>query len=113
MAGEIKGLPNAPPTATTPRAASSTTGTSTAPASSAGARPIDQIIFTDAAVSLQRLDSFIRGLPVTDGARVGVIREQVADGRYQIDDARVADKFIKFELLYHRASSNDGYQASA
>ena len=113
MAGEIKGLANAPPTTTTPRASGPTAGQGVASAGSARPDPIDHIIFTDTAVSLQRLDSFIRGLPIVDGARVGVIREQIVGGLYKVDDARVADRFVEFELLYHRANINDGYQASA
>ncbi len=105
MAGEIKGLTGTPPTNSTIRTQSPEAGGGPASASSLNPSRIDQIIFTDTAVSLQKLDSLLRDLPIADGKRVGAIREEIAAGHYRIDDYRVADKFMAFEVLYHGASS--------
>ena len=105
MAGEIKGLLRAPPLDSTTRRRLPEGGGAVAPPSSLNPSRIDQIIFTDTAVSLQKLDSLLRDLPIADGKRVGAIREEIAAGHYRIDDYRVADKFMAFEVLYHGASS--------
>ena len=113
MAGEIRGLQNGPPQATTARTNGPRAGSGPASADSLTPGGIDKAIFTDTAVSLQKLEQFIGQLPIENAARVGNIREMVAGGLYRIDDARVADKFVEFELLYHQARVNDGFQASA
>ncbi len=113
MAGEIRGLRNEPAQVTSARTPGPRAGSTPASAGSLNPGGIDKAIFTDTAVSLQKLEHFISQLPIEDGARVGNIREMVAGGLYRIDDARVADKFVQFELLYHRANVHDGFQASA
>ena len=104
MAGRIKGLLGAPPTGRTTRRRLHKGGGGLASASSLNRSGIDEIVVTDTAVSLQKLDSLLRELPIADGARVGAIRAQIKSGRYPIDDIRVAEKLLTFEVLYHGAS---------
>ena len=113
MAWEIRGLHGTAPRATMSGTRGTTAEAGSAPDGSFKPGRIDQIIFTDAAVSLQRLDGLLRELPVEDTARVGVLREQIADGLYRIDDYRTADKLAAFEFRYHQAIANDGFQTSA
>ena len=113
MAWEIKGLNSATPRATTPRAHDPTVEASSGSTGSLKPSRIDQIIFTDAAVSLQRLDGLLRESPVEDAARIGTLREQIAGGSYKIDDFRTADKLTALEFLLNQVNANDGFQTSA
>lgn len=113
MAREIKGLTGTSPHNSTPRTRAPEAGSGPNSAGSLNRSDVDRIMFTDTAVSLQRLDSLLSQLPTGNGARVGAIREQIAAGQYKIDDARVADKFLAFEHLYHGANTHDRLYASA
>ncbi|NVJ50848.1 MAG: flagellar biosynthesis anti-sigma factor FlgM [Gammaproteobacteria bacterium] len=41
--------------------------------------------------------------PVVDHSRVDPVKEKIADGRYEIENERVAKKMIDFEVGYSRA----------
>ena len=113
MSGEIKGIPGTSqpmPTSTT-----SAREAKTSPASAAGVsgKRVGEIVLSDIAVSLQKLDDYIRQLPTADEAKIIAIREDIAGGLYQVDGMRVAVKFLGFEVPYHQPAANDGFHAIA
>ena len=63
----------------------------------------DTVSLTDTATLLQKVDNILVNTPVVDIQRVEGIRQLIADGRYQIDPDRVADKIIQFELALQGA----------
>jgi negative regulator of flagellin synthesis FlgM len=58
----------------------------------------DTVSVTATASLLQRLDAKVSAAPVIDTARVNRVRNDITEGRFAIDPARVAEKLIKFEL---------------
>lgn len=69
-------------------------------------RPVaDTVNLTDTAAYLRKLESTLSTLSVVDMARTEDIKKALADGRFVIDPARVADKLLRFEsMLYHHAA---------
>lgn len=61
----------------------------------------DTVQLTGTAALLQKLDAQIAAQPVVDVQRVEAIRQQIANGTYQIDPQRVADKLIRAETALH------------
>jgi negative regulator of flagellin synthesis FlgM len=74
----------------------SQTDAAAAPASST-AQTGDQVTLTASARSLQKLSDAIAQTPVVNSAKVSSIKQALANGTYQVDSARVADKMIQFE----------------
>lgn len=66
-----------------------------------GATSTDTVQLTGTAALLQKLDAQIAAQPVVDMQRVEAIRQQIANGTYQIDPLRVADKMIRAETALH------------
>lgn len=62
----------------------------------------DVLSLTDTAALLQTLQQKITDIPVVNDQKVAAIRQQIANGNYQIDAGRVATKMMAFE----RALSN-------
>ena len=52
---------------------------------------------SDQAQQLQAIEERLRELPEVDSARVEQIKQAIADGSYQIDSTRIADKLIALE----------------
>ena len=62
----------------------------------------DSVTITSSAVHLQAAERRLKGIPLVDEARVERIRNSIENGEYNIDPAKIADKFIKLETaLYH------------
>ena len=57
----------------------------------------DRVELSDSARSLQSLAHEIADLPAVDAARVDSIRRAITEGRYHVDPARLAQKFLEFE----------------
>jgi negative regulator of flagellin synthesis FlgM len=57
----------------------------------------DQVTLTTSARSLQKLSDAVTQAPVVDSAKVSAIKQALANGSYQVDAGRVADKMIQFE----------------
>lgn len=57
----------------------------------------DSVSLTDTAARLRRLESSLADLPEVDNERVATIKQAIADGSYQIDAGRIADKLLNFE----------------
>ena len=66
------------------------------------AHSTDSVTITSSAVHLQAAERRLKGIPLVDEARVERIRNSIENGEYNIDPAKIADKFIKLETaLYH------------
>ena len=56
-----------------------------------------KVQLSDKAQQLQAIEERLRELPEVDSARVERIRQAIADGSYQPDSRRIADKLINLE----------------
>lgn len=101
MPAKISGYSTSEPLAT--RKGSSTGGVAAdksqgdAAAPSSTSQTGDQVTLTTSARSLQKLSDAVAQAPVVNSAKVSSIKQALANGTYQIDSARVADKMIQFE----------------
>lgn len=113
MPHEIKGIraPLRPGTPQETRPSRGPTGPS--PSRSFGVMGTDTVSITQAATSLTEADRHLSELPIIDAAKVGNIREAIADGNYAMSPQRIADKLVQFELTYNRAGSHVGLRFSA
>lgn len=57
----------------------------------------DTVRLTGDAVSLHQLDKTLAGIPEVDQGRVAAIKQALAEGRYQLDPAAIADRLGHFE----------------
>lgn len=111
MAIEIKDLPFTPPPGASEgnqvgRSRSNDAGNNQQPAASApaGATASDTVSLTDTAVQLRNLEKTLSDLPAVDSQRVERIRAAVADGSYEINPTRIAEKMIGFETTVTASS---------
>jgi negative regulator of flagellin synthesis FlgM len=65
------------------------------------------IEITHAARQLATLEKVIAQIPVVDAARVKTISSAMADGRYKVDNQRVADKLLRSEADLAEARGKD------
>lgn len=56
-----------------------------------------QVKLSNQAQQLQAIEERLRELPEVDSARVEQIKQAIADGSYQPDNGRIADKLIALE----------------
>ena len=59
----------------------------------------DTVSLSDNAVQLGKLEETLVSTPVVDTQRVEEIRQAIADGSYQADPKKVADKLMQFESI--------------
>lgn len=71
--------------------------TSAAQPPAASARASDAVAFTETASALKQAERALKSEPVVDSARVERIRSAVADGSYEVDAQRTADKMVDME----------------
>lgn len=57
----------------------------------------DTVSLTGTAEKLRKLEAALSELPVADEERIEGIRRAVANGTYEIDAQRIADKMLDFE----------------
>jgi negative regulator of flagellin synthesis FlgM len=71
----------------------------TAPSSSTSAatKPADSVQLTDTAARLSELQAEVNAAEGVDLERVEAIREQIADGSYEVDADRIADALMTME----------------
>ena len=71
------------------------------PANSQNSNPVtagdSQVQLSSQAQQLQAIEDRLRELPEVDSARVEQIKQAIADGSYQPDSNRIADKLIALE----------------
>lgn len=63
----------------------------------------DTVSLTDTAANLQKINQTINELPVVDNQRVEAIRQAIANGSYEINPQRTAEKLIGFEAALSAA----------
>jgi negative regulator of flagellin synthesis FlgM len=62
----------------------------------------DSVELTGKAAQIQSLIQQMLASPAVDRSRVDPVKEKIEEGRYEIDDRRVASKMIDFEVGYSR-----------
>lgn len=58
---------------------------------------MDTVSLTDTAARLRELENSLAKMPVVDSQRVETIQQAIADGSYEVDSGRVAEKMLRFE----------------
>ena len=59
----------------------------------------NKVTLTETAAKLQKLESSVANQPVVDTKRVEAVKQALADGSFQVDSKRTADKMADFENL--------------
>ena len=59
----------------------------------------NKVTLTDTAAKLRELESSVANQPVVDTQRVEAVKKAIADGTYQVDSKRTAEKMAEFENL--------------
>lgn len=62
----------------------------------------DSVSLTPSAQLLRDAESRVADEPVVNAQRVGVVRESIADGSFNIDPARIADRMMGMEQALAR-----------
>ena len=57
---------------------------------------------TDIAARLQQIQKALDELPVTDKARVDLIKTAIMQGTYHVDTANIAEKLLALETELHK-----------
>ena len=63
---------------------------------------VDTVSLTDTASRLRQMENTLAQLPVVDNQRVEEIRRALAEGSFEIDPERVAEKMVSFEKDLNR-----------
>lgn len=71
---------------------------------SAGQSPstTDSVTITPYAAKLHAAERDLKAVPVVDAERVEQLRNAIQNGEYEIDPAKIADKFISLESSLYR-----------
>ena len=59
----------------------------------------DTVSLSDNAVSLGKLDNTVAATPVVDVQRVEQVKAAIADGSFEADPVKIADRLMQFESL--------------
>lgn len=79
-------------------------GKSDAPQAKTGAAETgDTVSLTDTATKLKALEGALAKQPVVDTANVKAIQKALADGSYELDNRRLAQKLLNFESALNRS----------
>jgi len=66
---------------------------------SSGQSAQDTVSLSDDAVQLGKLDNTAISAPVVDTQRVEQVKKAIANGQYEVDPVRIADKMMQFESM--------------
>lgn len=66
-------------------------------ATSPQSKPVDSVKLTDTAARLSELEAEVNAAEGVDMKRVEAIKEQIADGSYEVDADRIADALMTME----------------
>jgi negative regulator of flagellin synthesis FlgM len=58
---------------------------------------MDTVSLTDTAARLRELENSLAKMPVVDSQRVETIQQAIANGSYEMDSGRMAEKMLRFE----------------
>jgi negative regulator of flagellin synthesis FlgM len=106
MSGNIKGLTGTPVERRPVGSSSDRSvrdGGASHGASTAGAS--DTVLLTETAAKLRRLEEALADIPVINAEQVDAIRDAIAEGRYEIDPGRIAERLIQLENLIYGAKN--------
>lgn len=95
--------PQAPAAPARPRAVSAPAGGSAGRGPVAAVAASDSVRLTGDAVMLAELREQLGSAPASDGRRVAEARLALAEGRYDIDPRRIADKLMRLEWELSRS----------
>lgn len=73
------------------------TGSAAGDRQSATGNSTDTVNISASAADLQAMEARLAELPEVDSGRVEALRTQIANGEYNIDSQRVADRILAFE----------------
>jgi negative regulator of flagellin synthesis FlgM len=62
----------------------------------------DMVTLTDTAARLRKLESTLSGLPEIDNGRVADVQRAIADGSYEINAGKIADKLLDLEAAFSK-----------
>lgn len=65
----------------------------------------DRVELTNTASKIRASEQTIAATPVVDTQRVAQVRQTIADGSYEINPERIADKFMQFEARLPEAGN--------
>jgi negative regulator of flagellin synthesis FlgM len=68
----------------------------------------DRLSLTEAAASIKNVETKLAQTPIVDSGRVERIREAIADGSYEINPHRVADRLLQFEFMLSSVDPGHG-----
>jgi len=63
---------------------------------------MDTVSLTDTAARLRELENSLAKMPVVDSQRVESIQQAIANGSYEMDSGRIAEKMLRFEQELQR-----------
>ncbi|MGE0623953.1 MAG: flagellar biosynthesis anti-sigma factor FlgM [Pseudomonadales bacterium] len=96
MVNKIDGVSGQRPPAASPSQTARTERGEADRASASGSAS-DQLSLTSSAQLLKELSEAVAASPEVDQGRIEAIRQAIADGSYDIDAQRIADKLLKLE----------------
>lgn len=99
MTSEIKGVRGAQAGSAGLYAITGTPGTPASRDTGRQASSGDRVSLTGLGSQIQALAKALEHVPIVDRAHVNSVREAVVGGSYEINNVRVADKIIRFELM--------------
>lgn len=80
-----------------PKEASKTDAPATVSSSPSVSGSGETVHLSSEAQQLQKISDSLRDQPVVNSSRVAELKQAVADGSYQVDSNRVANKLLNFE----------------
>lgn len=81
----------------TAKSGASTKGGQKASSSNVEKNTADSIDLTATATQLQQIENSLADLPIIDEIRVATVNQSIKEGRYTIDNEKIADRIIASE----------------
>lgn len=102
MPGDVKAPTGVPVQSRLPGATVQTTGKDGSSHATAHTTAASSAIsLTDTAAKLRRLEAALADIPVVNVEQVKAVKRAIAEGNYQIDPGRIAEKLLEFERMLH------------